>query len=114
MRNIAVSTLAAGGMLACVGTATAMPLDSVPADQSGIHQVRLVCDDWGRCWQAGPRRRVVVREYYEEDPDYEVGAYGYSPTYSYGYPPSYGWRGYGYGYGGPSINVGIGGGRSWW
>ena len=59
---------------------------------SPVEQVRLVCNEWGRCWRTGPRY-------------YRYGYYGprrfYGPGYGYGY---YGPR-YGY-YGGPGIAFG--------
>lgn len=55
------------------------------------HLVRLVCDEWGRCWRTGPR----------------YDRYGYYGPRRY-YGPGYGYYGgpYGY-YGGPGVAVGI-------
>src|SRR3989440_12771759 len=60
------------------GSASAFPVAPISQVAAPIEQVRLVCNQWGRCWRTGPR-------YY---------GYGYD-----GARPYYG-RGYGY-YGGP-------------
>jgi hypothetical protein len=63
--------------------------------------VRLVCDEYGRCFRTrGPR--------------YVRPGYGYGGGYGRGYDrgPRYERRGY-YGGGGPSIGFSFGGGRGW-
>jgi hypothetical protein len=71
---------------------------------SGVEQVRLVCNEYGRCFRTrGPR---YVQRYYGGDDSYVVRrSYG-----SYGGPGYYD-RGYGYG-GGPSVGFSFGT-RSW-
>ena len=56
-----------------------------------IEQVRLVCNQWGRCWRTGPRY-------------YGYGYDGARPYYGRGYG-YYGGGPYGY-YGGPGVSVG--------
>jgi hypothetical protein len=72
------------------GSASAFPAAPIDQVASPIEQVRLVCNEWGRCWRTGPRY-------------YRYGAYG--PRRYYG--PGYGYYGgpYGY-YGGPGVSVG--------
>ena len=113
MKPLAMSALAAAGLLGVATTAAiAMPIaSSATFDVTSIkpENVKLVCDQFGRCWRSGPRR--IVRRYYQE-PAYYGPAYGhYGPGYSYG--PAYGFYGPGYGYG-PSIGLGFGFGRHWW
>ena len=84
-----VSVLAFG-----TGVASAFPVAPIAQAASPVEQVRLVCDEWGRCWRTGPRY-------------YRYGYYGpryYGPGYGY---PGYGYYGprYGY-YGGPGIALG--------
>jgi hypothetical protein len=73
------------------GSASAFP--AAPLSQGAaapIEEVRLVCNEWGRCWRTGPRY-------------YRYGYYGPRPYYG----PGYGYYGgpYGY-YGGPGVTVG--------
>ena len=92
MRYALLATLATAGTIV-TGAASAMPLSNLPASvqsDDAIQQVRLVCDEWGRCWRTAPRRSYRY----------------YGPSYSYG--PGYGYhrpyRSYGhYGYGAPGV-----------
>ncbi|WP_439365293.1 hypothetical protein ACNJYD_02880 [Bradyrhizobium sp. DASA03005] len=72
---------------------------------SNTEQVRLVCNEYGRCYRTrGPR---YVQRYYSGDDGYVVRrSYGY-----YGGPGYYD-RGYSYYGGGPSIGFSFGT-RSW-
>jgi hypothetical protein len=87
---LALATLAGASLLAC-GAASAFPAAPLGAVASPVEQVRLVCNEWGRCWRTGPR-------YYR---------YGYYGPRRYGYGPRYGYYGprYGY-YGGPGVAFG--------
>ena len=89
--------LAIAATALCASAASAAPLSnglSVMPD-NGIENVRLVCDDAGRCYRTRGGRRVVI----ERD---------YSDSYNY-YPRDRYYRG-GYGYydGGPSVGIGVG------
>jgi hypothetical protein len=81
---------------------SALPLaPSATFEQTSmIQNVRVVCDPYGRCWNTGPRYRVVRRYY---DP-----GYAYGPAYGY-----YGGPAYGYGWG-PRVGIGFGFGRYGW
>ena len=72
-----------------IGAASAFPIAPIGQAVSPAEQVRLVCDQWGRCWRTRPR-------YYR---------HGYAPRRFYG--PGYGYYGprYGY-YGGPGVRLG--------
>lgn len=81
------------GALAASPAASAMPIAPAPAlpQASGVEQVRMVCDPWGRCWWRpnyygyyGPRPYYGPRYY---APRY----YGYGPRY---YGPRYYYRGW--------------------
>ncbi|MEA3057977.1 MAG: hypothetical protein QOF34_792 [Sphingomonadales bacterium] len=70
-------------------------------ETANVERVRLVCDEYGRCYRRAPR--YVQRN----DDEYVVRrGYGY-----YGGPGYYD-RGYGYGYGGPGIGFSFGA-RGW-
>ncbi|MEA2862428.1 MAG: hypothetical protein QOC84_384 [Bradyrhizobium sp.] len=97
----------AGATMLLASAASAAPLSPAAvgtSEASNIDQVRMVCNQYGRCWRSrGPR---YVYRGYDDD--------GYAPRRSYGYygGPGYG-PGYGGGYygGGPSIGFSFGGGR---
>ena len=99
MNKVLISLLAGAGALIAT-SAQAAPLSPVaPVIDSGVENVRLVCDEYGRCFrQRGPR-------------------YIYRDSYNYygGYGPQYGYRHYDRGPGvhfnAPGVSIGIGGGR---
>ncbi|QIP01127.1 hypothetical protein [Bradyrhizobium symbiodeficiens] len=71
------------GALATSPAASAMPIAPAPAtaQASGIEQVRMVCDAWGRCfWRPNYYGYYAPRPYY--------GPRYYAPRY-YGYGPRY-------------------------
>ena len=98
----------AGATMLLASAASAAPLSPAAvgtSEASNIDQVRLVCNEYGRCWRTrGPR--YVYRGY--DDGYYGGRSYGY-----YGGGPAYYGPGYGRGYygGGPSIGFSFGGGR---
>ncbi|MBW7974385.1 hypothetical protein [Bradyrhizobium sp. BR 10289] len=105
MKTIGLGILAA---VLCGSAATAAPLNpTMPGstDVSATEQVRLVCNEYGRCFRTrGPR---YVQRYSDADDGYVVRrSYGY-----YGGPGYYD-RGYGYYGGGPSVGFSFGT-RSW-
>jgi hypothetical protein len=104
MKNIARSLLLAAGLVGLgAGGASATPLGGVMVGGGGdglvVQDVRLVCDQFGRCFHRrgyyGGPAYPYVRHYY-----------GYGPGY-YGYAP-------GYGYGGPGVGFSFGFGPGWW
>ncbi len=89
MRNMVLSLALGAGAIFAFSAADAAPLTkglAVLPDNS-IENVRLVCDQYGRCYRTRGGRRVIVQGGY--------GGYGYAPGY------------YGGGYG-PGVGVGIG------
>lgn len=105
MKTIAFGAIAAALLGSAAVAAPLNPNTIDSAGVSGIQQVRLVCDEYGRCYRTrGPR---YVQRYYGDDDGYVVRrSYGY-----YGGPDYYD-RGYGYYGGGPSIGFSFGT-RSW-
>ena len=101
-----ILTLLGGATIAGLASvsAGALPLAPITAAQDDglVQNVRLVCNDFGRCYRTGPRHRIVRRHFV--DPDYYAPTYGYGPTFAYG--PTYAW-------GGPSIGFGFGFGPRW-
>jgi hypothetical protein len=105
MNNLVIS-LAVGASALFVTAASAAPLsaDQSVAPQSNIQNVRMTCDENGRCWRERGERRVIIR-----DPG---DSYGYAPRERYierrGYDED---RGGGIGFRAPGVSVGIGTGR---
>ena len=105
MKTIAFGAIAAALLGSAAVAAPLNPTAVGSAEVSEIEQVRLVCDEYGRCYRTrGPR---YVQRYYGDDDAYVVrrsnGYYG---------GPGYYDRGYGYYGGGPSIGFSFGT-RSW-
>jgi hypothetical protein len=100
MKNLAIY-LAVGASALLVTAASAAPLSagvSVTPD-SNIQNVRMVCNEDGRCWRERGERRVIIR-----DPS---DSYGYAPRARYIERRGYGERG-GIGFSAPGVSVGIG------
>jgi hypothetical protein len=99
MRNLVVSLALGAGALLSSG-ANAAPLSISPSIQSdtGIEQVRLVCDDYGRCYRTRGSRRVVIQQDYGD-------SYDYVPRERYVERRGYYDGGY---YNGPSVGIGVG------
>jgi hypothetical protein len=100
MKNLAIY-LAVGASTLLVTAASAAPLSagvSVTPD-SNIQNVRMVCNEDGRCWRERGERRVIIR-----DPN---DSYGYAPRARYIERRGYEERG-GIGFSAPGVSVGIG------
>jgi hypothetical protein len=108
MNNLAIS-LAVGASALFVTAASAAPLSADVSVQreSNIQNVRMVCNESGRCWRERSEGRVIIRE--------PGDAYGYAPPERYEDRRGYGGRGYeergGIGFRAPGVSVGIGGDR---
>ena len=91
MNNLAIS-LAVGASSLFMTAASAAPLsaDLSAAPESNIQNVRMVCNENGRCWRERGARRVIVED-----------SYGYAPRERYierrGYYDD-----------GPRVGVGVG------
>jgi hypothetical protein len=100
MNNLAIAIVAAAGAL-CTTVASAAPLSPglSAAPESSIQNVRMVCNENGRCWRERGERRVIIRE--------PRDSYGYAPRERYidrrGYD-----EGGGIGFRAPGVSVGIG------
>ena len=103
MKNLAIY-LAVGASALLVTAASAAPLaaDVSGARQSNIQNVRMVCNEGGRCWREHDQRRVIIR-----DPG---DSYGYAPRERHIERRGYDDRG-GVGFRAPGVSVGIGSDR---
>ncbi len=105
MKSLAIY-LAAGASALFMTAASAAPLsaDVSVAPESNIQNVRMVCNENGRCWREHSERRVIIR-----DPG---DSYGYAPRERYIERRGYEGRGYeergGIGFRAPGVSVGIG------
>jgi hypothetical protein len=110
MKKIVLSVLGATALLSIPAVAAPMsPAATQSAEGSNIDQVRLVCNEYGRCYRVrGPR---YIQRSYGDDGYYVPRSYGY-----YGGGPGYGYYGggpgYGYYGGGPSFGFSFGS-RGW-
>jgi hypothetical protein len=101
MKNLAIY-LAAGASFLVVTAASAAPLspNAAAAPESNVQNVRMVCNEDGRCWRERGQRRVIIREHRD--------SYGYAPRRE----RYIGHRGYndgaGIGIRAPGVSVGIG------
>ena len=89
MKKLAITLLAGAGLFVGVSSASAdsfVRSDIYTEGDAGLTQVRMVCNEFGRCWN-DRRRRVVVREY--DAPRYygERHYYGGGPSVGIGFGP---------------------------
>jgi hypothetical protein len=68
MKKLAISLMAGAGALLAT-SAFAAPLSNgiTVLPDSNIEQVRMVCNENGRCWRERSQRRVIIRESYGSD-----------------------------------------------
>jgi hypothetical protein len=112
MRKINIALLAGAGVLFAHSAMAAGELTNdatyLGMNQPNVEQVRLVCDDAGRCYRARGSRRVVIQQGYGD-------SYNYAPRGRYierrGYYDDQPRSGIGFGAPGVSIGVGVGDGR---
>lgn len=100
MKNVVISLAIGVGALLTSG-ANAAPLTVSPSmvPDNGVENVRLVCDDYGRCYRTRGGRRVIIQQDYSD-------SYNYVPRERYIER-----RGYydgGYYDNGPSVGIGVG------
>jgi hypothetical protein len=103
MNSLAIS-LAVGASALLMTAASAAPLsaDMSVRQESNIQNVRMVCNESGRCWRERGERRVIIHE--------PGDSYGYAPRERYLERRGYDDRG-GIGFRAPGVSVGIGGDR---
>jgi hypothetical protein len=98
VNKIAISfAVGASALFATAATAAPLIANQSVAPDSNIQNVRMVCNENGRCWRERGHRRVVIRDSY--------GYYG--PRERYIERRGYEDRG-GIGFRAPGVSVGIG------
>jgi hypothetical protein len=95
---IASFAVVAGGLLASGANAAPLSTGLSIAPANNIEQVRMVCDESGRCYRTRGGQRVIVEREYGD-------SYNYAPRERY-----IDRRGYRDGYydNGPSVGIGVG------
>jgi hypothetical protein len=110
MRRISMALLAGAGVLFANSVTAADMFTNNDAtylgtNQPNVEQVRLVCDEYGRCVRSRESRRVVIQQRYGD-------SYDYAPREQYIER-----RGYyeqprpGIGFSAPGVSIGIGNDR---
>ncbi|WP_291863329.1 hypothetical protein [Bradyrhizobium sp.] len=107
MKKLAISLMVgAAALLATAASAAPLTNGIVALPESNVEQVRMVCNENGRCWRERSQRRVIIRE-----------SYGYDRGRRYGHRDRGYHRGYDHGDRGgvgiraPGVSIGIGSGR---
>ncbi|MCS3764279.1 hypothetical protein GGE21_006033 [Bradyrhizobium centrosematis] len=90
---------AAGTLMVTAASAAPLTLSTSSAPESSLQNVRMVCNEDGRCWRERSERRVIIREGRD--------AYGYAPRERYIERRGYEERS-GVGFRAPGVSVGIG------
>ena len=110
MKKIIVS-LAFGASALLATAASSAPLSNGLAvvPDNGIENVRMVCDEYGRCWRERSSRRVIIRDSYDYAPReryierrgyYDGGYYNDGPSVGIGVGPG-------------GVGIGFGAGPRW-
>jgi len=70
MNKLVVISLALGASAIFATAASASPLSSRLAvvPDNGIENVRMVCNEYGRCWRERGQRRVIIDDSYDYAP----------------------------------------------
>jgi hypothetical protein len=102
MNKFAIALLAGAASLAAGGAQAAPLSPAAPVLDNGIQNVRMVCNEYGRCWrERGPRRVIIERDSYNY---YGGPRYGHRRHHHHGHGP-------GVQFNAPGVSVGIGAGR---
>ena len=102
MKSLSLVLAAAGALLATSASAAPIGHQSSPVVNGNVENVRLVCNERGRCWRS--HRGVIVRE-----------SYGYAPRTRYIEHRHYHDDGARVGVGvAPGVGVSVGVGRDRW
>lgn len=86
MTNFRLSLVASAAIgFAFIGGASALPLGNTPAaGENTVQQARVVCDQWGRCYNTRNRHRGA--RYYRNDDyrGYDNGYYRSQRSFGFG------------------------------
>ena len=100
MNKLALScALGATALFATAATAAPLAVNPSVGTDSNIQNVRMVCNENGRCWRERSERHVIIRDGRD--------SYGYAPRERYIERRGYEERS-GIGFRAPGVSVGIG------
>lgn len=87
LKSAVVAAALLGGAFAASGANAAPAFDGAVAGPGLTQEVRLVCDEWGRCWRTPPRRHYRPHYYgpprFVGPPRYRGEPYGDAPRWRY-------------------------------
>lgn len=92
----------ASTLVAAAASAAPLSANATVGPESDLQNVRMVCNEDGRCWRQRDERRVIIRDRHD--------AYGYAPRQRHIERRGYEDRG-GIGFSAPGVSVGIGNDR---
>jgi hypothetical protein len=110
--NKTIISLALGASALFATAAAAAPLVHGLAviPDNGFENVRMVCNEYGRCWRERGQRRVIVEDSYNYAPrERYIERRGYNDGGYYNNGPSVG-----IGVGPGGVGIGFGAGPRWW
>ena len=99
MKTFTAIAVAASTLIVTAASAAPLSPSTSFAPESNLQNVRMVCNEDGRCWRERRERRVIIREGRD--------SYGYAPRDRYIERRGYDERG-GVGIRAPGVSVGIG------
>ena len=102
MKTLTLALATGAALFATAASAAPLSIDAVASD-SNIQNVRMVCNEDGRCWRERGERQVIVRE--------SRDSYGYAPREGYVERRGYEAREPSIGIRAPGVSIGVGGGR---
>jgi hypothetical protein len=102
MNKVIISlALGAGALFATAASAAPLSNGIAVMPDNGIENVRMVCNEYGRCWRERGQRRVIIRDSYDYAPRERYierrGYYNEGPSVGIGVGP-----------GGFGVGVGVG------
>ena len=104
MKKLAISLMVGAAALLTTAASAAPLTNGIVLPESNVEQVRMVCNENGRCWRERSQRRVIIRESYGYDRGRRYGNRGYDRGYDRGNRDGVAIRA-------PGVSVGIGTGR---
>jgi hypothetical protein len=113
MNKLSVSLLVGAAALFASAAQAAPLTNGMPSIASGVENVRMVCNENGRCWRERRGSRTVIierdRDSYNYVPRRERHYHGHGHGHVYGHG-----HGPGVGIHAPGVSIGIGGGGHRW
>jgi hypothetical protein len=101
--------LGASALFATAASAAPLSYGLAIIPDNGIENVRMICNEYGRCWRERGQRRVIIDDSYNYAPrERYIDRRGYSDRGYYNDGPSVG-----IGVGPGGVGIGVGAGPRW-